>query len=117
MAQNPASEGAAEALEMLRQNMQTMQLSTVSTEGEPHCGYTPFLLQRSDIFIFVSRLSLHTRDLLATPRAGVMIIADEQASSQIFARTRVSYQCAVSVWQDVWSFATAAGFCLVSIET
>jgi len=95
--QKPASEGAAQALETLRQGMQSLQLSTVSTEGEPHCGYTPYLLHESDIFIFVSRLSLHTRDLLATPRAGVMIIADEQASSHIFARTRVSYQCAVSV--------------------
>ena len=77
--------------------MQSVQLSTVSAEGEPHCGYTPFLIDHGKLYIFVSQLSLHTRDLLATPRAGVMLIADEQSSSQIFARTRVSYQCTADV--------------------
>lgn len=89
--------GAAEALAELRSSMQSVQLSTVSVDGEPHCGYTPFLIDELDLYIFVSQLSLHTRDLLATPRAGVMLIADEQSSSQIFARTRVSYQCRASV--------------------
>ncbi|MEE9320285.1 MAG: pyridoxamine 5'-phosphate oxidase family protein [Granulosicoccus sp.] len=85
------------ALEALKTSMLSLQLATISEEGEPHCGYTPFIINGADFYIFVSQLSLHTRDLLSTRRAGVMLIADEQNSSQIYARTRVNYQCTASV--------------------
>jgi putative heme iron utilization protein len=68
-------------------------LSTLGEDGEPHNGYTPFVFDGKDIIVFVSHLSLHTRDLLANAKVSAMLIADEQASEQIFARTRVSYQC------------------------
>lgn len=60
---------------------------------EPHIGYTPFAQYDNDLLIFVSQLSLHTRDLLNHPQAAVMLIDDEQDSTQIFARNRVSFQC------------------------
>ena len=73
--------------------MRTLQLATVGEDGAPHTGYTPHLFDGADILIFVSRLAAHTRDLLARPRAAVMLIADEADATQIFARTRVSYAC------------------------
>lgn len=85
------------ALESLKTSMRSLQLATLSADGEPHCGYTPFIIDGPDFYIFVSQLSLHTRDLLNTRRAGVMLIADEQTSSQLYARRRVNYQCAVTV--------------------
>jgi putative heme iron utilization protein len=85
------------ALESLKTSMRSLQLATLSDDGEPHCGYTPFIINGADFYIFVSQLSLHTRDLLSTRRAGVMLIADEQTSTQLYARRRVNYQCAVNV--------------------
>lgn len=88
-----AEEAPRAALAALRARMRTVQLATVGEDGAPHAGYTPHLFDGPDILIFVSRLAAHTRDLLARPRAAVMLIADEAEANQIFARTRVSYAC------------------------
>ncbi len=88
---------AAAALVELQTSMQSVQLATVGEDGEPHSGYTPFLMEGNQVIIFVSQLALHTRDLLANGRASVMIISDESSSSQIFARSRVSYQCQAEI--------------------
>ncbi len=87
----------ADALAELQATMQSVQLATVGEDAEPHAGYTPFLMDGNDIIVFVSQLALHTRDLLANARASAMIINDESSSSQIFARSRVSYQCLAEV--------------------
>lgn len=86
-----------QALQSLRAGVQSAMLATLGENGDPHIGYTPFVFDDRDIVVFVSQLSLHTRDLLATPRVSVMLIDDEQSSSQIFARTRVSYLCQAKV--------------------
>lgn len=90
-------EDPAEVLAQLKARVQSIMLATLGDDGEPHAGYTPFLLDNGDIVIFVSQLALHTRDLLANGRASAMIISDEADSSQIFARTRVSYQCRAQI--------------------
>lgn len=92
----------ASVLDSLKKNMQSVLLSTVGDNGDPHSGYTPFIFDShadSDhhIIIFVSQLALHTRDLLSTGKVSAMLIADESASEQIFARTRLSYQCQAQV--------------------
>jgi putative heme iron utilization protein len=78
----------------LIETMRSLQLSTVGPDGIPHCGYTPYLHQAPGRFyIFVSQLAAHTRHLLANGTVAIMVIADEQSTSQIFARARVSYLC------------------------
>lgn len=92
----------ASVLESLKKNTQSAVLSTLGDNGEPHTGYTPFIFDTDadtehHLIIFVSQLALHTRDLLSTGKVSAMLIADESASEQIFARTRVSYQCKAEV--------------------
>ena len=78
----------------LIEDMRSLQIATVGPDGIPHCGYTPYLHQTPNSFyIFVSQLAAHTRHLLANGTVTIMIIADEQSTSEIFARTRVSYVC------------------------
>lgn len=78
----------------LIEDMRSLQLSTVGPDGIPHCGYTPYLHQAPNSFyIFVSQLAAHTRHLLENETVAIMIIADEQSSSEIFARARVNYLC------------------------
>lgn len=90
-----------DVLRALRAQMQSVLLCTLGDDAQPHSGYTPFVFDGKDIIILVSQLSLHTRDLLANAKASAMLIADEQNSEQIYARTRVSYQCkAVVVGKD-----------------
>ena len=78
----------------LIEEMCSLQLSSVGPDGIPHCGYTPYLYRApSSFYIFVSQLAAHTRHLLENKTVAIMIIADEQSTSQIFARTRVNYLC------------------------
>jgi len=78
----------------LIEDMRSLQLSTVGADGMPHCGYTPYLHRApGSFYIFVSQLAAHTRNLLANRTVAIMIIADEQSTSQIFARARVNYLC------------------------
>ncbi len=78
----------------LIEKMRSLQLSTVGPEGSPHCSYTPYLYRMPGCFyIFVSQLAAHTRHLMANPTVAMMVIDDEQATKQVFARTRVHYLC------------------------
>lgn len=78
----------------LIEDMRSLQLSTVGVDGIPHCSYAPYLHRApGSFYIFVSQLAAHTRHLLANGTVAIMIIADEQSASQIFARPRVTYLC------------------------
>lgn len=91
----------AEACATLLERMKTLQLATLGEGNEPHCGYTPFVKSGNDFVVFISQLAVHTRDLLANNRVGVMIVDDEQESSNLFARCRARYQCkAVVIEKD-----------------
>lgn len=83
--------------EELKARVQSVQLATLGKNNEPHCGYTPFIFDGKDLIVFVSHLAIHTRDLLANPSLGVMLIDDEQASNNLFARLRLRYQCQAQV--------------------
>ena len=95
------SQNPAPVLAELRSSRRSVQLATLDATGQPHCGYAPFVFDQEAgdgaFVIFTSQLSMHTRDLLATRRAGVMLIADETEAEELFARTRASYDCKVEV--------------------
>lgn len=77
---------------------QSLILSTVSAEGVPHGSYAPFVMDAArQCYLFVSGLSIHTQNLRTTQRAAVLWLEDEAQCSQIFARRRLSYDCAVRV--------------------
>lgn len=83
----------SEECEALLSRISTLQLATLGEDNEPHCGYTPYLRDGKDLIVFISRLAVHTRDLLNNPSVGTMLIDDEQDSNNLFARCRVRYQC------------------------
>ena len=87
-----------QVLSHLLTHTQSLQLATLNAEGEPSISYAPFVQDETGGFvIFISGLATHTHDLLRHPTAAVLLIADEQATRQIFARTRVPYSCHASV--------------------
>ncbi len=95
----------AEAQQFLRHS-QTAYLATVAAEGQPTASYAPFIYQAPYIYIFISELSRHTQDLLATQKASVLFIEDEAQAHNPFARQRLSFQCTVQKIDreaDLWS--------------
>ncbi len=78
----------------LIEKMRSLHLSTIGEDAVPSCGYTPYLHRTpNSYYIFVSQLAAHTRNLLTNKTVAIMIIEDEQSTSQIFARARVNFLC------------------------
>jgi len=78
--------------------VRSVMLSTVNADGSPHSSYAPYIMDEAyRLYIFTSGLSAHTHNLLATQKAGVMMIEDEAACQQIFARQRITYDCHVDL--------------------
>ena len=71
-------------------------MSTVGNEGWPLISYAPFVVDDNrSFYVFLSDLAKHTSYLRESGKASVMFIEDEDATAQIFARTRVIFQCEV----------------------
>ena len=87
-------ERAKAAYALLINSVITVMLGTVSETGIPNVSYAPFIMDEAkNIYIFVSKLSIHTDNLQTNPKASVMLIEDETKSKQIFARRRLTYSC------------------------
>lgn len=92
------SKNPEETLGQLLKRAKTLQLATLDALGEPSISYAPFVRDDAGHFyIFVSRLSSHTQEILQHPQLSVLLIEDEQMARQIFARTRATYRCVAEV--------------------
>ncbi|NJK99100.1 MAG: HugZ family protein [Spirulinaceae cyanobacterium SM2_1_0] len=90
----PPTEATADLITKLSQQCRSAILATATIDGQPTASYAPFWQDESGCFyIFVSGLSAHTGNLHANPQVSLMLIADEAASGQIFARPRLTWQC------------------------
>ncbi len=88
-------EEAGQQLELILEQCKTLQLATLGPEG-PEASYAPFLFNEDALYIFVSQLASHTKNLINASVVGVMLIEDEAVSRNLFARNRMTLQCVVS---------------------
>ncbi len=77
----------------LIKHCQSLIMSTLDEAHQPHVSYTPFVRRDNAFYVFLSDLASHTRHLKTHPQTSIMLIEDEQNTRQIFARTRVIYEC------------------------
>ncbi|MGK0442292.1 MAG: putative heme iron utilization protein [Pseudohongiellaceae bacterium] len=70
----------------------TLLLSTLDENNHPYASYAPYALGENCIYVLLSDIALHGINLKNTPKAGILIIEDEQEAQTIFARVRVNYQ-------------------------
>lgn len=79
-------------------SFQSVILGTANSAGEPQASYAPCIIDEDRaIYIYVSGLSAHTQNLMATGKASALFIDDEAQTLQIFARRRLSYDCAANL--------------------
>jgi hypothetical protein len=83
--------------EAMLASFRTVELATVSPEGIPEASYAPALFADERCFyVYVSELSGHTRNLLETGKASVLVIEDESECENLFARRRATFDCTAS---------------------
>lgn len=80
------------ARDALLQNAQTVLVSVTGDDGIPDMGTSPFWRdEMGHFYIYTSELSAHVKALIAGNAARFMLIADEGASQNIWARVRVKF--------------------------
>ena len=75
---------------------QSVVLGTLGSNGYPFSSYAPFYYDGEQVYIFISNLATHAKNIQTTPRASALFIEDESKSENIFARKRISLQCNVT---------------------
>lgn len=89
-------EPLADEIRALRDHRRSVLLATADAQGRPHASYAPFLSDEHDqIYVYVSALAAHTRNLEGVAKASLLFIEDEADSPNIFARRRLSLDCRV----------------------
>ncbi|MEH2392687.1 MAG: pyridoxamine 5'-phosphate oxidase family protein [Nostoc sp.] len=93
--------------EKFPEEFESVIISTVSAQAIPNASYAPFVMDDSkNIYIYVSGLSTHTKNLYANPHVNVLFIEDEAKSNLIFARRRLSFDCMATLIEretDKWN--------------
>lgn len=83
-------------LDGLWEETRSLMLATEAEDGYPEVSYAPYVRGGDGcLYVFVSGLARHTRNLGERPRVSVLLVEDEGKARQIFARKRLSYRCTV----------------------
>jgi len=75
---------------------QSTVLGTQGANGYPFSSYAPFYYDGEVIYIFISDIATHAKNMQSTPKASAFFIEDESITSNIFKRKRISLQCDVA---------------------
>lgn len=85
---------------------QSVVLGTQGSNGYPFSSYAPFYYDGEQVYIFISNIATHAKNIQAIPQASAFFIEDENTSKNIFARKRITLQCDVSsISRDENTFA------------
>ncbi|WP_285768203.1 pyridoxamine 5'-phosphate oxidase family protein [Peribacillus sp. SI8-4] len=71
----------------------TMVISSKDAFGEPFISYAPFVQHEGKFYIYISKISDHYQFIEANERISIMLLEDEQSSTNLFALERVRFQC------------------------
>jgi putative heme iron utilization protein len=81
----------------LLEEHQSVILGTFGSNGYPFSSYAPFYYDGEKVYIFISNIATHAKNMQKIPKSSAFFIEDESKTKQIFARKRISLQCDVRV--------------------
>lgn len=90
------SEEMVKALTELVCSTHSLQMATKNETDEVFASYTPYILSSDKLYIFVSELAIHTKNLINSHTSSVMLIEDEAQAKNIFARKRLMLSCEIN---------------------
>lgn len=98
---------------LLRRLLDTQEVAALATlhRGEPAVSMVPFVLPAggTQIFIHVSALATHTRDMQLHPRVALLVMAEPRAAASPQALPRVALQAdAVALAPDSAAYSEAS---------
>lgn len=96
-------------MQRLFDTVHTLVIASINEDGSSHASYAPYVRdENGNLYVFISQLAQHTRNLLKNKLISVLIAEDEQQTRQLFAKTRLTYQCQVQpIQRDQAEFAVS----------
>ena len=73
----------------------SLQLASITEAGEPFASYAPFAIGEDCLYVLLSDIAVHAKNLKANNKASVLIVEDEDSAEELFARIRVNYNMRV----------------------
>lgn len=86
-----------ETLSKLLSEYQSVVLGTQSENGYPFSSYAPFYYDGEVVYVFISNIATHAKNMQSGPKASAFFVDDEAKTENIFARRRISLQCDVEM--------------------
>lgn len=80
-------------MEKLINIKKTLMISSIDKGGEPTISYSTYVMKECIIYIYISKLAPHYKNIEDNPLIDVMIIEDEDEAKSLFSRRRVSFKC------------------------
>ncbi|AZN39078.1 HugZ family pyridoxamine 5'-phosphate oxidase [Paenibacillus albus] len=71
----------------------SLVISSQDEQGVPFISYAPYIQAGGKLYIYISRISDHYRYVENNAHIHVMLIGDESASPNVFARERARWVC------------------------
>lgn len=99
-----------EEIMALVDSRKSLMLSTLDENKRPYASYAPFAIGEDCLYVLISDVAVHGVNLRLHPEASVLIIEDEDAAIELFARLRVSYQIEaelIEVGSSAWNVGIA----------
>lgn len=94
MAAHPNQTDLQREMADLRQELSVAFIATSDRMGKPESSHAPFIIdEHGGICILISRLALHTRNLLEFPRASVLLLEIPGECPNPFALRRLQFDC------------------------
>jgi heme iron utilization protein len=103
----PSAENIKQEITEFREQQKTLILATLSETSsamnEPLASYAPFVEDEDGHFyLLLSALAAHSSNLRQhqnkSGKFSILLIEDESASRNLFARKRLTYECRVTIW-------------------
>lgn len=76
----------------LRDRVGSAQLATLGNEQKPEASHAPLVWHEGSCYLFLSELASHTQNLKRNAALGLLLVEDEAAARNPFARRRISLQ-------------------------
>lgn len=72
-------------------NQKTAVIASIDNNNMPNASYAPYVMLEDKIYIYISQVAEHYKNLENNKNISLLIIEDESISKTLFARKRVTF--------------------------
>lgn len=73
-------------------SMKSIFISTIGLDGLPFLSYAPFVEHEGKVYLYLSQIAEHYKNMENNPAVDIMLVADESETKNIFARERARFK-------------------------